>query len=272
MKLAGKGCGLGAKGTASARPPPDHASATPLPLSWRAPVQFQSLRRGRLTFSSRSKSSCTPYHPPVQEWACEMIHNKGWRKKKMICWAFWELLEANASLSPRVCPVGSGAQSYSVQRISQTQSRSSKITSKALWTSNSVSKGGWVSVTCSQGFLTHPSDVFWTLWAVSSRSWYRICRVLVQNENAGFLGQNYWEFQDGDCTALNQRQGPFIASETLRVTSYESHTGEASSAYFLYWFLPRKVLPGLVTSITLHLRFPCHPQGPNLLLSVLFFV
>lgn len=82
MKLVGKGCGLGAKGTASARPPPDQASATPLPLSWRAPVQFQSLRRGRLTFSSRSKSSCTPYHPPVQEWACEMIHNKGWRKKK----------------------------------------------------------------------------------------------------------------------------------------------------------------------------------------------
>lgn len=191
----------------SARPPPDQASATPLPLSWRAPVQFQSLRRGRLTFSSRSKSSCTPYHPPVQEWACEMIHNKGWKKKKWFAGLSENFWKPTPPCLPGYVQWALGPRATQSREFHK-QSRSSKITSKALWTSNSVSKGGWVSVTCSQGFLTHPSDVFWTLWAVSSRSWYRICGVLVQNENAGFLGQNYWEFQDGDCTALNQGQGP----------------------------------------------------------------
>ena len=188
----------------------------------------------------------------------------------MICWAFWELLEANASLSPRVCPVGSGAQSYSVQRISQKQSRSSKITSKALWTSNSVSKGGWVSCYLQPGLPNSSQGCLLTTVGC-------FFQVLIQNLQGprakwkcGVSSSKLLRISRRWLHSIKPRAGPVIARGPVR--PYESHTGETSSGYFLYWFLPRKVLPGLVASITLHLRFPCHPQGPNLSLLVLLFV
>ena len=116
----------------------------------------------------------------------------------------------------------------------------------------------WVSVTSSQGFLCGADTVFKLCYflQVLKQNLQGPCTMWKCRVSCSKL----MKISEQWLQSIKPRVGPFTARVPER--DYESHIREASSGYFLYWFLSRKVLC-LVTSITLYQWYPSHPQGQS---------